>query len=725
MSLFGELKRRNVLRVAAAYLAGAWLLIEVSDTLFSIYGLPGTASRIVATLLAIGFPITLVLSWVYELTPEGLKLEKDIDRAGPAPRSDTRRLDRMIIVLLALAVAYFAVDKFVLEPGRVAAIVEETAQQARSEALVETYGEKSIAVLPFVNMSADAEQEYFSDGISEELLNLLAQIPDLRVISRTSSFYFKGKDVKLADVARELNVAHVLEGSIRKSGSRVRITAQLIEARSDSHLWSQTFDRTLDDIFAVQDEIAVAIADALKLELALADGESLVSVAISASNTSAYDAYLRGRELVHNRDDMEEAVRLLERAVQLDDSFAPAHAQLAIAISLLNGVSLSEKIRRAVPLLDYALTIEPDLAEAHGGRALLAYLGREWEATILHARRALATNPNYVDAMHWLSAALGQTGHGEEAETLREKMMAVDPLAVPILTSQALALGDQGRIEEAHVLADQILVQSLRMGTRVHALISMLNEGKLAESLAWQLKARVDDSMTYWAFLWVGEYAEAERIETGAGVWTHVLQGHWDQAIGIATELVREQPDIQVNWELAAEAFFYARRFEEALPFYEHLLENTPENTPIGIWWNLAVTMNLAKARREAGDEEGALRVASIVRQNLSERAAGEQNMELDLSEAMLATFERDWDRAIEALQSAVRRGFVFVVYVDGPIFDTLRDDTRFVALRQEMQTMLDAEHEKVLQLICFDNPVPDEWQPLPETCEGVQDLQL
>ncbi len=721
MSLFSELKRRNVFRVAAAYLAGAWLLIEVSDTLFSIYGLPGTAARIIATLLVIGFPITLVLSWVYEITPDGLKLEKDIARAGPSPRGDTRRLDRVIIVLLILALGYFAVDKFVLEPGRVADIVEEVAQQARSEALVESYGEKSIAVLPFINMSADPEQEYFSDGISEELLNLLAQIPTLRVTARTSSFAFKGKDVPIPEIARQLNVAHVLEGSVRKSGDRVRITAQLIEARSDTHMWSESYDRTLDDIFAVQDEIAAAIGDALKVRLALGGGESLSPVAISAASTSAYDAYLRGRELVSNRDDMKEAVRLLEHAVQLDDNFAPAHAQLAIAISMLNGASLSEKIRRAVPHLDRALAIEPDLAEGHGGRALLAYEGRDWGGTIEHARRALATNPNYVDAMHWLYGALQIVGKGEEAETVREKTLAVDPLAVPVLSGRALALADQGRLEEAHALADQILARSLHMGSRVNALISMLNEGKLAESLAWALKASVDEYMAYWVFLWVGEYGEAGRVEAGTGVWADVLQKRWEPAIEIASELVHEHPDIQVNSELAAEAYFYARRFEEALPFYEHLLELAPENSPIGLWWNLTVTMNLAKARREKGDEQGAVRVADIVRQTLSaRRAAGEQNMELDLSEGMLATFDHDRNRAIEALQSAVRRGFVFLVYIDGPNFDTLRGDPEFVALRREMEKMLDAEHEKVLQLICFNNPVPDVWLPVSETCEGV-----
>ena len=188
MSLYHELKRRNVFRVASAYLAASWLLIEAAETIFPLYGFGDAPARIVVTVLAIGFPLFLVFSWVFELTPEGLKKEKDIDRTAAVTRKSGKQLDRIIIVLLALALGYFAFDKFVLEPARVADIVQETAEQARTDALVESFGDKSIAVLPFANLSADPEQEYFSDGISEELLNLLARIPELRVTSRSSSF---------------------------------------------------------------------------------------------------------------------------------------------------------------------------------------------------------------------------------------------------------------------------------------------------------------------------------------------------------------------------------------------------------------------------------------------------------------------------------------------------------------------------------------------------------
>ena len=248
MSFFNELKRRNVLRVGAAYVVGAWLLIQVVETIFPLFGFDEAPARIVVIVLAIAFVPVLILAWAFELTPEGLKKESEVDRTQSIAPNTGKKLDRVIMVVLALALGYFAFDKFVLTPQRDAeqlAVLEEqkttevehARQAGRTEAMVESYGEKSIAVLAFQDMSQDKDQEYLSDGIAEELLNLLAKIPELRVISRSSAFSYKGENIKLAQVAEELNVAHILEGSVRKAGNRVRITAQLIEARSDTHLW--------------------------------------------------------------------------------------------------------------------------------------------------------------------------------------------------------------------------------------------------------------------------------------------------------------------------------------------------------------------------------------------------------------------------------------------------------------------------------------------------------
>jgi len=232
MTLVSELKRRNVHRAAAAYVALSWLLIQIAETVLPAFGFGGRPVRAVIIALMIGFVPAMVLAWTFELTPEGVKREQDLNHRSALAQRTNRLLDRLIMLLLALALAYFALDKFVFDPARDTAREQAVARQARSEALVESYGENSIVVLPFVNMSDDPANEYFADGISEELLNLLANVSELRVISRSSAFAFKGKNLKIGEIAEQLNVAHVLEGSVRKSGDRVRITAQLIDARS-------------------------------------------------------------------------------------------------------------------------------------------------------------------------------------------------------------------------------------------------------------------------------------------------------------------------------------------------------------------------------------------------------------------------------------------------------------------------------------------------------------
>ena len=725
MSIYNELKRRNVLRVAIAYLAGSWLLVEVAETIFPLFGFDDTPARILVIVLAIGFPLFLLFSWVFEITPEGLKKEKDIDRAASVTHKTGKQLDRVIIVLLALALGYFAFDKFVLDPTQDLKIAETARQEGRSETLMESFGDKSIAVLPFVNMSTDPEQEYFSDGISEELLNLLAKIPELRVISRSSSFSFKGKNIAIPEVAKQLNVAHVLEGSVRKAGKRVRITAQLIEARSDTHLWSESYDRDLDNIFAVQDEIAAAIGEALQVKLAPDAGEA-PPTAIQAASASAYDAYLRGRDLINQRGrkNAAAAVPHLERAVRLDANFAPAHAQLAIAMILYSGYTPVER-HAAIAHLDRAQELEPDLAEAHAGRAMLAIHDKDFEAAVAYARKALASNPNYIDAMRWLADALNGQGRDEEAEAIREQVLVIDPMSVIGRVSHALRLSALGRTEEAHAIADQLLEQSAFAGQRVHTTTYSWYEGRLAEGLYWALSAPGHEYYVMGIFQVIGEFDEARRTIDAYSYLTDLHEGRWDEAVQAVLSNLELYPDNQTMIGDAADALYVAGRFAEALPIYERLLDMVPEGQPIPGWNPLGQTMALALARREAGDEAGAQVAAEIVRQHIpARRAAGEKHWLLDLAEALLAAFERDRDSAFKALKSAIQSGLRSHVLFSDPMFEDLRDDPRYAALRQELEEILATEREKVLQLICFNNPVPEDWQPLPETCEGVAGLQ-
>ncbi len=660
---------------------------------------------------------------------EGYRLIAAVSTLAPPEARPLRRRPvlRVGIGLLCLAVLVVVIDRFVLKR-------EDTAATAIAD-------QNSIAVLPFVDMSAKQDQGYFSDGISEELLNLLAQIPELRVIARSSSFSFKGQNVDIATVAKQLNVAHVVEGSVRKMGNRVRITAQLIEARSDSHLWSQSYDRELDDIFAVQEEIAAAISEALKVELALVAGTAVQPTVIKAANTDAYDAYLRGRELIHLRGgkNLQDAIRHLERALRLDERFAPAHAQLAIASFLSQDrdygtLSLEKMRRKAILHLDRAQALEPNLAEAHGGRALLALDG-DLESAVEHARKALALNPSYSDAMIWLYIALRWLGRYEEGDASLMQLLVTDPLNILGRATYSRWLSFTGRVEEAHEIANQLLVQGLYSGYLMHAETSYMWEGKIADGLSWDLGARAEDpgdtnklADRVWGFISVGEYAEARRASDVLTYLVDVAEGQFDKAIQATQRRMQLEPDNDAVIAAAAHVLYAAGRIDEALPLYERFLDFRPAGRPIpdafmtGFSSN-EMTMRLALARRKAGDEDGAQAAAQIARQDhAARRAAGRKNHYEHRAEAMLAAFQNNPQGVIAALKSAIQLGMRNLQVFDDPIFEDLWDEPRFVALQQELDAILAAEHDKVLQLICFNNPVPDDWQPLPETCEGVEE---
>ncbi len=433
MSIVAEFSKRNVFRVGAAYLVVAWLLVQVAETLFSLFGFTEKPAQIVVILLAIGFIPTLVLTWVFRITPDGLQKEADID----APRSaqDCRRLDRVIIVVLTLALCVFAFDHFVLGPQRdaarqvqIASQLADARRQGRTEALLDAYGNKSIAVLPFVNMSDDAGNEFFSDGISEELLNLLAKIPELRVISRSSAFFYKGKDIKIAQIVADLNVAHVLEGSVRKSGDRVRITAQLIDAQSDTHLWSETFDRQLGDIFAIQEEIASAVAERLKLSLL----DNLPR--LRTTDPQMYALYLQARFLSHqgNAAGYVQAITSLERVVSVDPNYADAWDALAGNYLNQAGKGLrpwEEGFRLAEDAARRASAIDPNYAPAYSRLAWVALLRDNNVALAArHYEKALQLAPTNVRTIGDAAALLKSLGRIDDCILLDEYVVAHDPV---------------------------------------------------------------------------------------------------------------------------------------------------------------------------------------------------------------------------------------------------------------------------------------------------------
>lgn len=460
MSFITELRRRNVFRVAIAYLAGAWLLSEVAATLFPLFGFSDTPARIVVILLAIGFPLFLVFSWIFEITPEGLKLEKDVQREVAFIRKTDKKFDRAIIVLLVLAVGYFAVDKFVLEPTRIVDIVEESIQQVRSEALVETYGNQSIAVLPFNNLSADPEQEYFSDGITEEILNLLARVPGLRVISRTSAFSFKGRKLKIGDIAKELDVRYILEGSVRRFDDRVRVTTQLIEATTDRHVWSESYERTLGDIFAIEDEIAASVLPAIKQQLTGRPPET------HRTDPAAYSLYLQGSHFFLQRTaaGLDLAIQYAFRAIEVDPEYAPAWTLLGSAY--INQVNLgkrpwAEGYRLATEAIDRSLALAPDYALAHSARAWIAMAQeRDYAAAATHFRRARALAPNNAVVLGNNSVLAVRLGRLDDALKLTERSIELDPTNSVDYANRSDQLTRLGRPAEAEHAARKALALS-------------------------------------------------------------------------------------------------------------------------------------------------------------------------------------------------------------------------------------------------------------------------
>jgi len=415
MSVFAELKRRNVFRVAVAYIIVAWLLLQVADTLAPALLLPDWFQSGVAFVLILGFPIAIIFAWAFELTPDGVKRERDVDRTQSITQETGQKLNYTIIGLLVAAVAYFAVDKFVYE---------------HDHEVIETHaGEPSIAVLPFANMSDDASNEFFADGITEELLNLLAKIPELEVTSRTSAFQFKDKEIDIPTIASQLGVDHVLEGSVRKSGVKVRITAQLIDAETDKHVWSETYDRELDDIFAIQDEIARKVVDELHVTLL---GEAPKT---RQTDPEAYAMYLEGLHFL-DLDGIEywpRAKGLFEKVIDIDPNYAPAWYGRARAIREMANfglVDLDEGTALAREWTEHALTLDPDLAEAWAllARFTLIY---DWDWT--EARelidRALQAGPNNPDVLEVAARYYQTLGQVDEMIEYSQKALSQDPLS--------------------------------------------------------------------------------------------------------------------------------------------------------------------------------------------------------------------------------------------------------------------------------------------------------
>ncbi len=448
-----ELKRRNVIRMAGLYLVGAWLITQVAGTVLPMFGAPDWVARSVVILLAIGFIPAMMFAWVFEMTPGGLKRDAEVAPAESIAPQTAQKMNRLIVALLVLAVMYFGFDKFVLAPKREAALVASTSQTVKADTLAGAASNKSIAVMPFVNMSSDKEQEYFSDGMTEEILNALAKVPKLAVTARTSVFSLKGQNKDVREIGKLLGVAYVLEGSVRKAGDEVRITAQLIRADNGFHLWSETYDRKLENVFDMQAEIAGAIAKALELPLGIGGDAALVSE--RSADPQAYAMYLQARAAYRARGDgVKKSIELYRAAIKRDPKFAPAWAGLTSSMAVLPWyVPEAERAAAAAAMPEAeaaakkALTLSPDLPQGHLALAMVYNFQWQWVLAEQHFKQALALSPDDPDVHHQYADWLAAVGRMDEALASGSRAVALDPLVPIYLINKAVLLSRLGRVD--------------------------------------------------------------------------------------------------------------------------------------------------------------------------------------------------------------------------------------------------------------------------------------
>ncbi|MEJ2521758.1 MAG: hypothetical protein P8080_02575, partial [Gammaproteobacteria bacterium] len=518
MSFFAELKRRNVIRVAVLYVVAAWLLLQVADVGMSVLDLPTWTGKLVFLLLALGFPIALIFSWIYELTPEGIKRESLVNRSASIAPETGRRLNFVTGILVVAAAGVLVADRLLPEDSgdtpRTADTTDAVPQQPAGDAAggpgTEAEAEapaqsRSVAVLPFVNMSGDPDNEYFADGLTEELLNALAKLEGLKVAARTSSFRFKGEAGDIAEIGRQLGVANILEGSVRKAGNQIRVTAQLIQVEDGFHLWSETYDRQLEDIFSIQDDIAGNVAAELKATLfgeTVAPEQSLVGR--PTQDLEAYTAYLRGREqlAINSYDSFDRAEAFFREAIERDPSFAEAHASLGHTFARKSEWGALSRAD-AVPLVRQ----EADRALALNGRLPLAWAVKAWAAQTASYDAA----PSEADRLR------------QDARRFLRKALEIEPgntQATLMLSSFLLFDDPSGALELARSAVERDPASSRVRGhlSSAYAALGMLEEAERQARIAFELEPEDPLAGSRLASMYEesGRLARAIRVEAAA-----------------------------------------------------------------------------------------------------------------------------------------------------------------------------------------------------------------
>jgi len=735
VSFFSELKRRNVIRVSGVYAIVSWLLLQVAGALESGMLLPDWFDRLVLAVLLIGFPLAAIFAWAFELTPEGIKRTAEVDPDESITARTGSRLDMFLALGLFAFAAAIVVPQFLPDDRGPDAVSPRATEQDRDTATRETSDGTSIAVLPFADLSPEGDQEYFSDGISEEILNVLAQIPELRVAARTSSFLFKEDQRSIAEVGELLNVDHVLEGSVRKAGARLRITAQLIEADTGYHLWSNSYDRELTDVFAVQDEIATAIAEALSIAMDLERGGNDASQP-SDIDPRAYDWYLQARELISttNLRKRRGGISLLEKAILVEPEFFLARAALVIGLALTTegyGGDLEKKefMDRVAPELAIVERGAPALPELWRAKSFVAEIDSDWVLALAHANRALTLRRNYSAAHFAKSTALEKLLRPRERLAAIERWLAIDPLSS---FARAVAVLPLARVdpERADALAESLIGEALLYG-RYAKMLAALRTGQGADALLQGLLAFAVDPDSYFAkqAAWIvmaayGFQDEAERLSMGGdsvepGV-ARALGGRFREAEDTLRRALEEGPLDDLGLTFLASSVYEQGRYEEASDLYEDLLTKTEE----GLAYSGGGTTPQYRgvlaihAFREAGKHDTAGKLAATFNRYFHELdEMGKMFPSEMFYRGMFEAINEQYSAALPHLVAAVELGSAYDVRFESPVFDPLRKDATFQAIRVQAQEIYERHRAEMLALMCENNPIPDIWQPLESTC--------
>jgi TolB-like protein len=701
--LFDELKRRNVIRVALAYLVASWLVLQVADLVLENIGSPEWVMQVFLLIFFLGFPLALIFSWAYELTPEGLKRESDVHRDSSITGDTGRKLDMVTIGMLVAVLLFVGFERnFRSSSGTDTAISSTVAV------------ENSIAVLAFQDLSPDGDQAYFAEGLSEELLNVLAQVAELSVAGRTSSFAFKGQNTGLQEIGEILNVTHILEGSVRKSGDRIRVTAQLIKTSDGFHVFSETYDRDLEDIFAVQDEIAQKISTALLSEII--GTESLIKV--TQTDPEAYELYLLARQRINSRDTMalQEASSMLDRALEISPDYAPAIAQKALATYLLSDASgaYGDTPRlvaqpAAMKLVSKALALDDGLAEAHAVQGLLFRDVGMHEESIAATQRALSINPNMSDAANWLANTYSSLGKLDESRAIYERIVERDPVYGPAfgnLTQSYVRTSNFDRAESLISRVQRIVGENDEIRISRGFVAVMTGDASAAVqdlSLAHVNNPNATITLLWYGFALIGvaDYETVARI----GLPEHRMIAY--HQVGELEKALSEMHDLDIKGTfpqrvvgdigdiLLAEGSSqqYIDYVNEQFGSVATLLEDYP----LEIAWGAGYLPTLAYAHLQIGD--GAtydMLLEEMLKAQEIQREAGTNNWVTSFARGQYAALNSDTEVAITSLEQALDRGLRSPYFFDSPVFASLHDDPRFDELVQRLADLVDGERAKL-----------------------------